>query len=110
MNEADKERYFREKEAYERVTGQVLPVSKVVRGNLHLSLSHFVSIFPMSKVVRGNLHLNLSHFVSIFPMSKVVRENLQAFPFFSGGFLLWPCIARCFRGHQVTVMQFYSYP
>ena len=89
MNEADKERYFREKEAYERVTGQVLPVSKVVRGNLHLSLSHFVFIFPMS---------------------KVVRENLQAFPFFSGGFLLWPYIARCFRGHQVTVMQFYSYP
>ena len=45
MNEADKERYFREKEAYERVTGQVLPVAKVVRGNLHLSLSHFVSHF-----------------------------------------------------------------
>jgi len=30
MNEVDKERYFREKEVYERVTGQVLPVSKVV--------------------------------------------------------------------------------
>jgi len=30
MNEADKERYFREKEAYERITGQVLPVSKVL--------------------------------------------------------------------------------
>ena len=29
MNEADKERYFREKEAYERITGQVFPVSKV---------------------------------------------------------------------------------
>ena len=81
MNEADKERYFREKEAYERVTGQVLPVAKVVRGNLHLGLSHFVSIFPMSKVVRGNLHLNLSHFVSIFPMSKVVRKS-SGFPIF----------------------------
>ena len=57
MNEADKERYFREKEAYERVTGQVLPVAKVVRGNLHLSLSHFVFIFPMTKVVRENLRL-----------------------------------------------------
>ena len=31
MNEADKERYFREKEAYERITGHVLPVAKVIR-------------------------------------------------------------------------------
>jgi len=37
MNEADKERYFREKEAYERITGQVLPVSKVVKGHLQFS-------------------------------------------------------------------------
>ena len=29
MNEADKERYFREKVAYERITGQFFPVSKV---------------------------------------------------------------------------------
>ena len=52
MNEADKERYFREKEAYERVTGQVLPVAKVVRGNLHLGLSHFVSIFSYASSSR----------------------------------------------------------
>ena len=39
MNEADKERYFREKEAYERVTGHVLPVAKVVGENLQAS--HF---------------------------------------------------------------------
>ena len=42
MNEADKERYFREKEAYERITGQVLPVAKVVREHLQLWLSHFL--------------------------------------------------------------------
>ena len=41
MNEADKERYFREKEAYERITGQVLPVAKVVRKHLQFRL------FPM---------------------------------------------------------------
>ena len=41
MNEADKERYFREKEAYERITGQVLPVSKVVREHLQFSLLLF---------------------------------------------------------------------
>ena len=34
MNEADKERYFREKEAYERITGQVFPVSKVLKRSL----------------------------------------------------------------------------
>ena len=63
MHEVDKERYFREKEAYERVTGQVLPVP-----------------------------------------NKVVRLNLQAFPISSGGFFLWLCIGRPFRGHQVTVI------
>ena len=41
MNEADKERYFREKEAYERITGQVLPVSKVVREHIQFSLLLF---------------------------------------------------------------------
>jgi hypothetical protein len=29
MNDADKSRYLREKEAYERVTGQALPAPKV---------------------------------------------------------------------------------
>ena len=31
MNEVDKESYFREKEAYERITGQVFLVSKVFK-------------------------------------------------------------------------------
>ena len=37
MNEADKERYFREKEAYERITGHVLPVAKVRKKRLNLA-------------------------------------------------------------------------
>ena len=36
MNEADKERYFREKEAYERITGHVLPVAKVRKKRMDL--------------------------------------------------------------------------
>ena len=51
MNEADKERYFREKEAYERITGHVLPVAKVRKKRMdlfsHLLLSgrHIQSYF-----------------------------------------------------------------
>ena len=41
MNEADKERYFREKEAYERITGHVLPVAKVIREYLQFWHSFF---------------------------------------------------------------------
>ena len=47
MNEADKERYFREKEAYERITGQVFPVSKVLKR----SLSTLVFFFYLRSLV-----------------------------------------------------------
>ena len=49
MNEADKERYFREKEAYERITGHVLPVAKVgkKRMDLFFSFTPFRSSYPI---------------------------------------------------------------
>ena len=93
MNEADKERYFREKEAYERITGQVLPVSKVVREHLQFSLLLFslsgsCLIFQLFKCYarrfRGDQVTVLESFVLITVHCSVVSVDIQKISTFEG--------------------------
>ena len=75
MNGVDKERYFREKEAYERITGQVFPVSKVLKRSFSTLFSSCISGHCLLQHIKCSAGCFRCHQVSLLPTICRIWEN-----------------------------------